>query len=250
MNRPETIEETAELVSAAGGNGVALQVDHAQPIQVQQLIERIQHEQAGRLDVLVNDIWGGDPLAQWGIPFWEHSLENGLRLYRQGLETHMITSWYAIPLMVQRGRGLVVEITDGTDPGYRGSLFYDMTKAGVIRLALGEAADLRPYGVAVVALTPGFLRSEAMLDHFAVTADTWREAAAQDPHFVASETPTYIGRAVTALAADPASQRWSGQALSSGQLARVYGFTDADGTQPDWGRYFAEVVMPTISVGD
>jgi NAD(P)-dependent dehydrogenase (short-subunit alcohol dehydrogenase family) len=148
--------------------------------------------------------------------------------------------------MVQRGRGLLVEITDGVDPEYRGSLFYDLTKAGVIRLALGEAADLRPHGVAVVALTPGFLRSEAMLDHFGVTPETWREAAKHDPHFLASETPTYIGRAAAALAADPDVQRWSGQALSSGQLARVYGFTDADGTRPDWGRYFAEVVAPTL----
>jgi NAD(P)-dependent dehydrogenase (short-subunit alcohol dehydrogenase family) len=239
MNRPETIEETAELVSSAGGTGIAVQVDHTQPEQVARLIDRIQKEQ-GRLDVLVNDVWGGDPLAQWGVPFWQHSLDDGLRLYRQGLETHLITSWYAAPLLIRQQHGLVVEITDGVDPAYRGSLFYDLTKAGVIRLALGEAVDLRAHGVTVVALTPGFLRSEAMLDHFGVTAETWRDAAAQDPHFVASETPTYVARAVVALATDPDVQRWSGQALASWQLAHAYGFTDADGSRPDWGRYFAE----------
>jgi NAD(P)-dependent dehydrogenase (short-subunit alcohol dehydrogenase family) len=245
MNRPETIEDAAELVEAAGGRAMAVQVDHLVPEQVERLVARIDHEQAGRLDVVVNDIWGGDPLSQWGVPFWEHSLADGLRLHRQGIDSHLITSWYAAPLLVRRKRGLIVEITDGVEPGYRGALYYDLVKSSVIRLALAQAEDLRPHGVSAVALTPGFLRSEAMLDHFGVTAATWRDAIAQDPHFVMSETPTYVGRAVAALAADPDVARWSGQALSSWQLARVYDFTDADGARPDWGRYFAEVVAPT-----
>jgi len=243
MDRPETIDDTADLVDAAGGHGIAVQVDHLVPEQVEHLVQRIASEQDGRLDVLVNDIWGGDPLTHWGVPFWEHSLDDGLRLHRQAVDTHLITSWYAAPLMVARKRGLIVEITDGVEPGYRGTLFYDLAKASVIRLALAQAADLRPHGVTAVALTPGFLRSEAMLDHFSVTEATWRDAIAQDHHFVASETPTFVGRAVAALAADHDVGRWTGQALSSWQLAPEYGFTDADGTRPDWGRYYAEVVV-------
>jgi len=247
MNRPETIEDTAEQVEAAGGHAIAVPVDHLVSEEVERLVARIDRDQDGRLDVLVNDVWGGDPLTQWGVPFWEHSLANGLRLHRQAVDTHLITSWYAAKLMVARGKGgLIVEITDGVEPGYRGSLYYDLVKASMIRLALAQAADLKPHGVTAVALTPGFLRSEAMLDHFGVTVDTWRDAVAIDPHFIMSETPAYVGRAVAALAADPEVARWSGQALSSWQLARVYDFTDADGGRPDWGRYFAEVVAPTL----
>jgi NAD(P)-dependent dehydrogenase (short-subunit alcohol dehydrogenase family) len=242
MNRPETIEETAARVTAAGGRGIAVAVDHLVPDEVRRLVERIAADGGGRLDVLVNDIWGGDPLTRWDVPFWEHPLEDGLRLLRVALETHLITSWHAVPLLVARGRGLVVEVTDGADARYRGSLFYDLAKSGTIRLALGQAEELRPHGVTAVAVTPGFLRSEAMLDHFGVTADGWRDAVARDPHFAYSETPAYVGRAVAALAADPDVARWSGQALASWQLAKAYGFADADGTRPDWGRYFEEVV--------
>lgn len=242
MNRVETIEETAERVTAAGGQGIAIQVDHLVPDQVRQLVERIDHEQEGGLDILVNDIWGGDPLTTWDVPFWEHSLDDGLLLHRLAVDTHLITSWYAVPLLVARRAGLVVEVTDGVDGRYRGSLFYDLAKSSVIRLALAQAEELRPHGVSAVALTPGFLRSEAMLDHYGVTEETWRDAIAQEPHFRISETPTYIGRAVAALAADPGVHRWTGQALSTWHLAKEYGFTDADGTQPDWGRYFSDVV--------
>jgi NAD(P)-dependent dehydrogenase (short-subunit alcohol dehydrogenase family) len=245
MQRPETIEETAERVSAAGGQGIAAQVDHADAAAVQALVARIDAEQDGRLDVVVNDIWGGDPLTEWGRPFWEHDLDAGLRLHRQAIETHLITAHATAPLLVARGRGLLVEITDGADPGYRGSLFYDLAKAAAIRIALGAAADLAPRGVTALALTPGFLRSEAVLDHFGVTEQTWRDAIDRDPHFAASETPAYVGRAVAALAADPAVARYAGQALTSGELARTYGFTDADGAQPDWGRYFRTVVEPS-----
>ncbi|KWX04648.1 short-chain dehydrogenase [Carbonactinospora thermoautotrophica] len=244
MNRPETIEETAELVTAAGGTGIPVRVDHSDRAQVQALVERIRAEQDGRLDVLVNDIWGGDPLTEWDKPFWEHDLDNGLRMLRQAVETHIVTSWYAAPLMVARRRGLIVEVTDGLpDSGYRGSLFYDLVKSAVIRLAAAQAEDLRPYGVAAVALTPGFLRSEAVLDHFGVTEENWRDAIAKDPHFAHSETPAYIGRAVVALAGDPDIMARTGQALATWRLAKEYGFTDADGTQPDWGSYFQEVVL-------
>ncbi len=242
MNRPETIEETAELVTAAGGRGIPVRVDHSEPAEVAALIQRIADEQDGRLDVLVNDVWGGDPLTNWSVPFWEHSLEDGLKLLHQALATHVITSHHAAPLMVANGRGLVVEMTDGATDDYRGSLFYDLAKASVIRFAKAQAADLRDTGVTAVALTPGFLRSEAVLDHFGVTEPTWRDAIKKDRHFAVSETPRYVGRAVAALAADAEIARWSGQALSSWQLAHEYGFTDVDGTRPDWGAHYATEV--------
>ena len=242
MNRPETIEETAELVTAAGGRGIAVRVDHSDREQVDRLLARIAREQGGRLDVLVNDVWGGDPLTDWSAPFWEHSLEDGLTLLRQAVETHIITSHRAVPLMIRRSGGLIVEVTDGMSDDYRGSLFYDLAKASVIRLAKAQAAELARHGITAVALTPGFLRSEAVLEHFGVTADDWLDGARRDPHFAASETPRYIGRAVAALAADPAVARWAGQALSTWQLSREYGFADVDGRRPDWGAHFAEHV--------
>jgi NAD(P)-dependent dehydrogenase (short-subunit alcohol dehydrogenase family) len=241
MGRPETIEETAALVDAAGGRGIAVRADHMEAADVAALLGRVERE-AGRLDVLVNDVWGGDPLAVWGVPFWEHPLADGLRLHRVAVETHAITSWHAAPLLLRTGSGLVVEVTDGVADGYRGSFFYDLAKASVIRLARAQAAELGPHGATAVALTPGFLRSEAMLDHFGVTEASWRDAIARDRHFAASETPLYVGRAVAALAADPGVARFNGRALASWELAREYGFADADGTRPDWGRYFTEVV--------
>ena len=240
MNRPETIEETAELVDAAGGRGIAVAVDHADPDAVRALAARIAAEQDGRLDILVNDIWGGDPLTNWDAPFWEHDLGDGIALLRQAVETHVITSHFAVPLLVARGRGLVVEVTDGIEDRYRGSLFYDLAKASVIRLARAQAAELGPRGVTALVVTPGFLRSEAVLDHFGVTAEAWRDAIAQDPHFAASETPHYLGRAVAALAADPDVARFNGAALTSWGLAREYDLTDVDGARPDWGAHYAE----------
>jgi NAD(P)-dependent dehydrogenase (short-subunit alcohol dehydrogenase family) len=238
MDRPETIEETAERVTARGGRGIAVQVDHTVTDQVSALVVRINTEQDGRLDLLVNDIWGGDPLTNWDVPFWEHDLRNGLRIQELGVHTHILTSWYAAPLLVGRGGGLIVEMTDGVSPDYRGNLFYDLAKASVIRLALAEAEDLRPRGVAVVALTPGFLRSEAVLDHLGVTEENWRDGAAKDPHFAASETPYFVARAVVALATDPYVFAKTGQAMASWDLAKEYGFTDVDGATPDWGTYF------------
>jgi len=240
MNRPETIEETAELVTGAGGTGVAVRVDHSDPEQVAALAERIEREQDGRLDVLVNDIWGGDPLTNWMAPFWEHSLDDGLALLRQAVETHIVTSHRLVPLMVRRGSGLVIEVTDGISDDYRGNLFYDLAKASVIRLAKAQAAELGRRGVTAVALTPGFLRSEAVLDHFGVSAENWRDAVRKDRHFAASETPHYVGRAVAALAGDPHVKRWAGRSLSAGLLAKEYGFTDLDGSQPEASRFFAD----------
>ena len=245
MARPETIEETAELVTAAGGLGIPVRIDHSESAEVAVLAQRLREEEDGRLDILVNDIWGGDPLTRWGTPFWEQPLEDGLALLKQAVETHLVTSWHLVPLMVARRSGLVIEITDGVEPGYRGAFYYDLAKAGVIRLAVAQAAELKPHGVSAVALTPGFLRSEAMLDHFGVTAANWRDAVAKNPDFSASETPAYVGRAVAALAGDPKVGRFTGQALSSWGLSEVYGFVDADGTQPHWGKYFEEHVRAT-----
>lgn len=239
--RPETIDETAELVGAYGGKGITVGVDHTLPEQVLSLFEQVRVEQ-GRLDILVNDVWGGDELSEWGKPFWELSLEKGLRMQQRAVHSHIITSRFAAPLMIETGGGLIVEITDGDTDNYRGNLFYDLAKASAIRLAYAMAEELRPHNVAALALTPGFLRSEAMLNYFGVTEENWREAAKIDPHFNASETPFYVGRAVAALASDPQVARKSGGAFSSWGLMREYGFTDMDGRQPDWGKYFEENV--------
>jgi NAD(P)-dependent dehydrogenase (short-subunit alcohol dehydrogenase family) len=241
MDRPETIEGTAEMVDAAGGRGIPVRCDCARLEEVDALREQIEEEAGGRLDVLVNDVWGGDGLVTWGVPFWEHDLEAGLRAWRNGVETHLVVSHRLVPLMVRRGSGLVIEVTDGVSDGYRGSLYYDLTKASVIRLALAQSEELRPHGVTALALTPGFLRSEAMLDHFGVTEDGWRAGAEQDPHFALSESPRYVGRVAAALAADPDVARWSGRALSSWGLAGEYGVTDLDGSRPDFGRWLDEV---------
>ncbi|MEU7604103.1 SDR family oxidoreductase [Streptomyces sp. NPDC041003] len=239
LDRPETIEATAEKVTAAGGTGIPVRVDHSRPDEVRALAERIADEQRGRLDVLVNSVWGGDPLTDWENPLWQQDLETGLQLLRQAVETHVITSRFVLPLLVARKSGLVVEVTDGNTARYRGSFFYDLAKSAVIRLAVAQAAELKPFGVAAVAVTPGFLRSEALLDHFGVTEDNWRDGAAQDPDFAHSETPAYLGRAVAALAADPDVMAKTGRALATWGLYREYGFTDADGTQPDFAAHWA-----------
>jgi len=219
MGRPETIEETAEKVTERGGFGIPLQVDHTEEDQVKRLFDRIQAEQ-GRLDLLVNDIWGGDELTEWGKPFWELSLPKGFLMLERAVHTHIITSRYAAPLMIPRGEGLIVEITDGENFAYRGNLFYDLVKLSVIRLAYAMSEELRPHRITSLAVTPGFLRSEAMLDHFGVTEANWQEGAKKDRHFAASETPFYIGRAVAALAADPEVSKKSGKVFSSWGLAQ------------------------------
>ncbi len=219
-----------------------MRVDHSRPTRSARSCGRIAAERDGRLDVLVNSVWGGDPLTDWEHPLWEQDLDTGLRLLRQAVETHVITSRFALPLLVARGRGLVVEVTDGNTARYRGSLFYDLAKSAVIRLAVAQAAELKPHGVAAVAVTPGFLRSEAVLDHFGVTEDNWRDAIAEDPHFAHSETPAYLGRAVAALAADPDIMDKTGRALATWGLYRQYGFTDIDGSRPDWAAHWTSAL--------
>ena len=243
-DRPETVEDTADLVTAAGGQGIAVPTDHLEPSAVRALVDRIDDEQ-GRLDLLVNDIWGGEHLFAWDTPVWEHDLDKGLRILRLAVETHAITSHHALPLLLRRPGGLVVEMTDGTAEynrdTYRVSFFYDLAKSSVLRRAFALGHELGQRGATAVALTPGWLRSEIMLDQFGVREDNWRDALAQVPHFAISETPRYVGRAVAALAADPEVTRWNGQSLSSGGLAPVYGFTDLDGSRPDAWRYLVEV---------
>jgi NAD(P)-dependent dehydrogenase (short-subunit alcohol dehydrogenase family) len=244
-DRPETIEQTAELVSAVGGVGIAVAVDHLEAGQVEALVQRIDAE-SGRLDVLVNNIWGAELLFEWNKPIWEHVLEKGLRILRLAIDTHLITSHFALPLLIRERGGLVVEMTDGTREynaeHYRVSAFYDLAKTAVLRLAFAQGEELAPHGCTAVALTPGWMRSEIMLQHYGVTEANWRDGAATNPHFAAiSESPRFVGRAVAALAADPGVHRHNGGSFSSGGLAREYGFTDLDGSQPDAWRYLVEV---------
>jgi NAD(P)-dependent dehydrogenase (short-subunit alcohol dehydrogenase family) len=246
MDRPETIEETAALVDAAGGRGIAVRVDHLVPDEVQALVARIDDEQ-GALHILVNDIFGATTM-EWDKTVWESTLDIGLHLFRLAVETHAITSHFALPLLIKTPGGLVVEVNDGTDEynatNYRVSFFYDLSKAAVGRMAWALAHELKSHGATALSLTPGWLRSEAMLDAYQVTEANWLDATKVTPHFAISETPTFVGRAVAALAADPDVARWNGSSLSSGQLAKVYGFTDVDGSQPDAWRYLVEVQDP------
>lgn len=245
--RPETIEETAELLTAAGGRGIAVRVDHTQPAEVKKLVARIKREHKG-IDILVNDVWGGDAITEWGKPFWKVNLENGLGMLKQAIHSHIITAHYAVPLMLGRKRAIIFEITDGDAFYYRGNLFYDLVKISAIRLAFAMARELRKRDVVSIALTPGFLRSERVLEHFGVTEANWKDVGNRNrpnaPHqndasadFMVSESPGYIGRAIVALAADPKVKQKNGRVFSSWALAREYGFTDRDGTRPDWGRY-------------
>jgi NAD(P)-dependent dehydrogenase (short-subunit alcohol dehydrogenase family) len=246
-DRPETIEDTADLVTAAGGTGIAVPTDHLDSAAVARLVARIDAEQ-GRLDVLVNDIFGGDPLTEWDAPVWKHSLEDGLQLLRLAVDTHIITAHHAFPLLTRHPGGLVVEVTDGTAEynadNYRLTVYYDLAKVVPIRLARSWAHELRDLGATAVAVTPGWLRSEAMLDHYGVTEENWRDATATVPHFAISETPRYVGRGIAALAADPDRRRWQGRSTSSGELAKVYDLTDLDGSRPDAWPYVAEVQDP------
>jgi NAD(P)-dependent dehydrogenase (short-subunit alcohol dehydrogenase family) len=237
IGRKETIEETAELVSKQGGQGIPVQVDHTVEEQVRALFERVSKEQNGRLDILVNDVWGGESLSEWGTPFWEGSLDKALLMQKRAVHSHMITSYYGAPFLIKRGEGLIVEITDGYDYRYRGNLPYSLAKISVIHLAEALAAELRPHGVAAMAVTPGFLRSEEMLDHFGVSENNWRDAADKEPHFLESETPFFIGRGLAALAADPDLLGKSGKTFTSWGLSDEYDIVDVDGRRPHWGKY-------------
>ncbi|MFX4294966.1 SDR family oxidoreductase [Streptomyces bohaiensis] len=250
----ETIEGTAELIDEAGGHGVAVPTDHLVPDQVRALVERIDAEQ-GRLDVLVNDVWGGDHLLAFNQKVWEADLESGLRMLRLGVETHVITTHFAVPLLVRRPGGLLIEMTDGTTgyngPRYREQFHYDLAKCAPLRMAFTLGEELKEKGCTAVALTPGFLRSEQMLDHFGVTEENWRDAIATEPSFAIAESPLLVGRAAAALAADPEVHRLNGTSLSSGGLARAYGFTDADGSRPDAWRYIPDFQQnPEVDAAD
>jgi NAD(P)-dependent dehydrogenase (short-subunit alcohol dehydrogenase family) len=246
MDRSETIEETAARVDAAGGKGIAVQVDHLVPEEVRALVDRIRAEH-GKLHVLVNSIWGATRM-EWNKSVWESDLAYGLHTLRLAVDTHAITCHFALPLLIETPGGLVVEVTDGTAEynaaNYRVSFFYDMAKAANLRMAFALAHELRPHGGTAVAVSPGWLRSELMLGEFGVTEENWRDATKRVPHFAISESPAFVGRAVAALAADPGVARWSGRAMSSGELAQVYGFTDLDGSRPDAWRYMVEVQDP------
>ncbi|GAA2491154.1 SDR family oxidoreductase [Streptomyces gobitricini] len=245
VGRPaETIEETAELVTAAGGEGIAVPVDHLVAGQVRALVARIDEER-GRLDVLVNSLWGGDHLIPWGKKMWETDLDQGMRLLELGIHSHVVTSACALPLLIRNPGGLVVEMTDGTaeyNTRFRENFYFDLAKNAPLRMAFSLGEDLKEVGGTAVALSPGYLRSEMMLDIYGVTEENWRDAVGKEPHFAIAESPAYVGRAVAALAADPDRHRWNGQSLSSGQLAKEYGFTDTDGSRPDGWAYFIEVV--------
>ena len=240
VGRPETIDETAELVTAAGGQGIAVRCDHTADDQVRALIERVRRDH-GRLDVLVNDVWGGDALTEFGKTFWEVEVTSGRKMLDQAIWSHILTSHHAAPLMFDRGHrgtGLIIEVTDGDSYGYRGNIFYDLVKSTVTRLAFIQARELHKHDLAAIAITPGFLRSEMMLKRFGVTEANWRDAVTKDPNFIESETPLYVGRAVAALAADPNVKQKSGRVYASWTLAKEYGFTDADGRRPDWATHF------------
>ena len=244
--RPETIEETAELVDAAGGRGVAVRVDHTEVDAVERLFTRVRTDH-GRLDLLVNDIWGGDALTEWGKRAWEVDVATGFRMMERAIHTHVVTSRYGIPLLLEGDDGLVVEVTDGAFQGYRGQLFYDLCKASVIRLAYALSVEFADVSATAVAITPGFLRSEAVLDHFGVREENWRDAIAQDPHFAHSETPRLVGRVIAALAADPAKRARSGQALTCWDLARHYDVRDVDGAQPHWDEHLDEAIEAILA---
>lgn len=249
--RPETIEETAELAAARGGVAHALRVDHTDEAQVTQLMARIQQEH-GRLDILVNDVWGGDGLGEWGLPLWQLSAQKGFALLNRVVHSHFLTSRHALPLMLAHNSGLVVEVTDGDFLGYRGSLFYDLAKIVPMRMAFAlmvELATRGQAGLTSVAITPGFLRSEAVLDHLGVSEASWRDGIAKDPHFAESETPYFVGRAIAALAADPQIQKKTGRTLASGELAKEYGFSDVDGRRPDWKAHFDRYVAQLLDRG-
>jgi NAD(P)-dependent dehydrogenase (short-subunit alcohol dehydrogenase family) len=249
MDRPETIEDTADLVTAAGGEGVAVRCDHTDADDVARLVSRIR-DHHGRLDILVNDVWGGDPFVQWDKPVWEHPLDATLGVLRNGIETHLITTHLAVPLMLEATGGLVIEVGDGkADVPYRGNMAYDVVKAAVVRMGDGLAHELRPHGVTALTVTPGWLRSEAMLDHFSVTEDTWRERAESVPYFEHSETPHLLGRGIAALAADPDRDRFAGRCVGSWELMREYDLDDTDGTRPDWGAVDLAARQSTLTSG-
>lgn len=244
LQRSETIEETAELVTASGGKGIPVRTDHTVEEEVKALFERVSAEQDGRLDILVNDLWGGEHLTEWGVPFWEASLAKGLLMQERAVTGHMITSYYGAPLMVAKKSGLIIEVTDGVSYNYRGNLYYSLAKISPIHLAAAMHEELRPYNVTALAVTPGFLRSEQMLEHFGVEEENWQDAIAKEPHYAESETPYFLAQGIAALAADPQVAAKAGQVWSSWSLSDEYGYRDIDGRRPHWGHYAQAQGLP------
>lgn len=244
LNRAETIDETAEMVTACGGTGIPVRTDHTKEEEVRSLFARVEEEQQGRLDILINDVWGGEKLTHWGTPFWEQPLADGLLMQERAVKTHLITSYYGAPLMVKRGEGLIVEITDGSTYNYRGNLYYSLAKVSSVHLGAAQAEELKPYGVTALTVTPGFLRSEQMLEYFGVGEENWRDAVAKEPHYIESETPYFVGQAVACLAADKNVSEKAGRALTSWDLSDEYGFRDVDGRHPHWGNYARSKGLP------
>lgn len=244
LQRSETIEDTAELVTACGGKGIPVRTDHTVEEEVKALFEQVRTEQEGRLDILVNDLWGGEHLTEWGVPFWESSLAKGLLMQERAVKGHMITSYYGAPLMVARQSGLIIEVTDGISYNYRGNLYYSLAKISPIHLAAAMNEELRPYHVTALAVTPGFLRSEQMLEHFGVEEENWRDAIAQEPHYAESETPYFLAQGIAALAADPQAAAKAGRVWSSWSLSDEYGYRDIDGRKPHWGNYAQAQGLP------
>lgn len=244
LQRSETIEDTAELVTACGGKGIPVRTDHTSEAEVKALFEQVSREQHGRLDILVNNLWGGEHLTEWGIPFWESSLSKGLLMQERAVKGHLITSYYGAPLMVARESGLIIEVTDGVSYNYRGNLYYSLAKISPIHLADAMNEELRPYQVTALAVTPGFLRSEQMLEHFGVEESNWRDAITKEPHYAESETPYLLGQGIAALAADPQIATKAGQVWSSWSLSDEYGYRDIDGRRPHWGNYAKSQGLP------
>jgi NAD(P)-dependent dehydrogenase (short-subunit alcohol dehydrogenase family) len=232
--RPETIDETAEMINAAGGTAIAVRVDHTMEKEVEALFGRVDREQ-GRLDILVNSIAGEEPMMKQYASFWKANLEHGEAIFRQSLLSHIITARHAAPLMIRARTGLIVEVTESDMLSAGGNPLSQSVKLALKGLALNMAAELDSHGVAAIAITPGFLRSEAMLDHFGVTEANWRDAGKKDRNFLESESPLFVGRAVAALAQDARVLERTGQLCGSWELAREYQFVDADGRRPDWG---------------
>ncbi|WP_460326212.1 SDR family oxidoreductase [Paenibacillus sp. YSY-4.3] len=246
LQRSETIEDTAELVTACGGQGIPVRTDHTLEEEVKALFERVSAEQEGRLDILVNDLWGGEHLTEWGVPFWESSLAKGLLMQERAVKGHMITSYYGAPLMTAKQSGLILEVTDGVSYNYRGNLYYSLAKISPIHLAAAMNEELRPYHVTALAVTPGFLRSEQMLEYFGVEEGNWQDAIAQEPHYAESETPYFLAQGIAELAADPqvAAKAQEGRVWSSWSLSDEYGYRDIDGRKPHWGNYAEAQGLP------
>lgn len=247
-NRPETIEETAEMIRAAGGNAIPLRVDHAEEAEVAALFERVDREH-GKLDILVNSLAGEHPLMNGWSPFWDTDLANAGALLQQCLVARMITAKHGARLMVRRRRGLIAEITENDLLTSSGDVLTQLVRFGHKALAASYAAELRRHGVVALAITPGFLRSERMLEYFGVTEETWREAGNKDRNFLESESPQFVGRAIVALATDPRISERTGHLFSSWEVGREYGLTDLDGRRPDWGQLdvdYSEIPRPMI----